>query len=115
MDNPTTGNVTKAAKGSRGMKASLKDIAADMKPAAQAEAKPAKTVAPKNYRTAETRSDTRQISGHFPAEAVKAFRLMAMQNDMDLQEMMAEAFNMALERYGVPDRFNIVSGRRKRA
>lgn len=114
MDNPTTGNVSKGTKGSRGMKASLKDIAADMKPA-KPEPQAVKTVEPKNYRTAETRSDTRQISGHFPADDVKAFRLMAMQNDMDLQEMMAEAFNMAFERYGVPNRFHIVSGRRKRA
>jgi hypothetical protein len=96
------------------MKTSLKDIAADMKPA-KPEAVPAQAVEPKNYRTAETRADTRQVSGHFPAEDVKAFKRMALEADMDVQEMMAEAFNMAFERYGMPNRMEIVSGRRKRA
>ncbi|WP_226019370.1 ribbon-helix-helix domain-containing protein [Novosphingobium sp. FKTRR1] len=96
------------------MKTSLKDIAADMKPG-RAEPAPAKVIDPKNYRTAETRADTRQVSGHFPAEDVKAFKRMALEADMDVQEMMAEAFNMAFERYGLPNRMEIVSGRRKRA
>lgn len=69
----------------------------------------------KNYRTAETRADTRQLSGHFPAEEVKAFKRMALENDMDVQEMIAEAVNMAFERYGLPNRIQITSGRRKRA
>ena len=84
-----------------------------MKP--QAASKPEATPeAPKNYRTAETRLDTRQLSGHFPTDIVKSFKRMALDNDMDVQEMLAEALNMAFERYGVPDRAQIVSGRRKR-
>ncbi len=84
-----------------------------MKP--QAAPKPeAPEEAPKNYRTAETRLDTRQLSGHFPAEVVKSFKRMALERDMDVQEMLAEALNMAFERHGFPDRAHIVSGRRKR-
>jgi hypothetical protein len=67
-----------------------------------------------SYRTAATRSDTRQLSGHFPAEQVKAFRVLASVQDMDVQELLAEGINMVFERYGVPDRVEIVSGRRKR-
>jgi len=95
------------------MKASLKTLSATMKP--QAAPKPeAPEEAPKNYRTAETRLDTRQLSGHFPADDVKAFKRMALEHDMDVQEMLAEALNMAFERYGQPNRLQIISGRRKR-
>jgi hypothetical protein len=95
------------------MKSSLKSLSATMKPQA-AHTQEATAETPKNYRTAETRLDTRQLSGHFPAEDVKAFKLMAMANDMDVQEMLADAHNMAFERYGQPNRLQIVSGRRKR-
>lgn len=95
------------------MRTSLKSL----KPAVKTPEPPAAELvaeAPKNYRTAETRVDTRQLSGHFPAEDVKAFKRMALENDMDVQEMLAEALNMAFERFGQPNRLNIVSGRRKR-
>ena len=39
---------------------------------------------------------------------------MAEENDMDVAEMLAVACNMAFERYGKPNRIEIVSGRRKR-
>ncbi|OYV24721.1 MAG: hypothetical protein B7W99_00915 [Rhodospirillales bacterium 20-58-10] len=96
------------------MKASLKDIAATMKPT-KATPVTAEIIEAKSYRTAETRADTRQLSGHFPAEDVKAFKRMALEQDMDVQEMIAEAINMAFERHGLPNRINITSGRRKRA
>ncbi len=95
------------------MKASLKSLADTMRPAAAEVAAPESQDAPA-YRTAATRSDTRQLSGHFPAEAVKAFRVLASVQDMDVQELLAEGINMVFERYGVPDRIEITSGRRKR-
>jgi len=72
------------------------------------------TPPPKRYRTAKTRTGTLQISGHFATEPAKAFKIMAESQDKDMQEMMAEAFNMAFERFGFPNRISIVSGRRKR-
>lgn len=35
-----------------------------------------------------------QLSGHFPAKAVKAFRMLTATNNMDVQELLAEAINM---------------------
>ena len=95
------------------MRASLKEIAGSMKPP------PAKPVAvapaePKSYRTAQTRAAARQLSGHFPADAVQAFRVLAATLDMDVQELLGEAINMTFERHGVPNRIEITSGRRKR-
>jgi hypothetical protein len=102
------------------VKASLKSLAADMKPVAvKPVAVPAgpKAAAPKSvksYRTAATRADTRQLSGHFPSDDVKAFRVLAAEHEMDVQELMAEALNMVFERYGKRNRIEISSGRRKR-
>ncbi len=70
---------------------SLKELAADLQP-----------------------SGKRQLSGHFPAADVKAFRVLAAQLDMDVQELMAEAMNMVFIQYGKPTRVQVVSGRRKR-
>ncbi len=80
---------------------SLKALATPRRPAAEA---PAEVEAPQApaYRTAATRAATRQLSGHFPAQ------------DMDVQELMAEGINMVFERFGRPDRIEIISGRRKR-
>jgi hypothetical protein len=91
----------------------LKSIAAVMRPVPVAPA-PAAPPPEKNYRTAATRTATRQLSGHFPAGDVQAFRIMAEEQDKDVGEMLAEAINMAFERYGKPNRIQIVSGRRKR-
>lgn len=93
---------------------SLKSLAA-AQPVRAEEATPAIAEAAKNYRTAATRSDTRQLSGHFPADAVKAFRVLAAAQDMDVQELLAEAINMVFQRYGAIERIEISSGRRKRA
>jgi hypothetical protein len=78
------------------------------KPAAVAPAEPI------SYRTAQTRAAARQLSGHFPAEAVQAFRVLAATLDMDVQELLGEAINMTFERHGLPNRIEIKSGRRKR-
>ncbi len=93
--------------------ASLKTLAAARKPAAEAPA-PAEAPEAPNYRTAATRATTRQLSGHFPADAVQAFRVLAAEQDMDVQELLAEGINMVFQRFGRPDRIAITSGRRKR-
>ena len=66
----------------------------------------------KSYAVAETRKATRQISGHYPTEDVLAFRILAAENDKDVQELLAEAMNMVFEKYGRPNRLHITSGRR---
>ena len=90
----------------------LKDLAP------KAKAAPARTPAPppepKSYATAATRAATRPISGHSPAEDVQAFRILAAELDMDVQEVLAEAVNMLFERHGRPNRFPVTSGRRKK-
>jgi hypothetical protein len=92
---------------------SLKALATARRPAVEA---PAAIEAPQApaYRTAATRTGTRTLSGHFPAHAVQAFRVLAAEQDMDVQELMAEGINMVFERFGRPDRIEITSGRRKR-
>ena len=93
--------------------ASLKSLATARRPIAEAPPPPEVREAP-NYRTAATRAATRQLSGHFPAEAVQAFRVLAAQEDRDVQELLGEGLNMVFERYGRPERIEITSGRRKR-
>jgi len=99
------------------MKASLKDLARGSAPPIQA-ATPmpaAESVAKEpTYRTAQTRADTRQVSGHFKAEVAQTLRLIAVEQDRDIQEILAEALNMVFERYGKPARAEITSGRRKK-
>jgi hypothetical protein len=68
----------------------------------------------KSYAVAQTRTSTRQISGHYPAEDVLAFRILAAELDKDVQELLADALNMVFERNGRPNRIAITSGRRKR-
>lgn len=92
-------------------KASLKALvggANDQPPA------PPPAEAPKTYRTAATRANTRSIGGHFPPEAAQTLRMLAAEQDKDTQELLAEALNMLFQRYGKPYRIEIVSGRRRR-
>lgn len=95
------------------MKGSLKTLASTMRPPEAKAPEPAPEPA-LSYRTAATRAATRQVSGHFPADAVKAFRVLAADQDMDVQELLAEGMNMVFERYGRPERIEVTSGRRKR-
>jgi hypothetical protein len=83
------------------MKSSLKDLARRSATPEQAPSQPpandsqAMTAAgPRSYRTAQTRSDTRQVSGHFKAEVSQTLRLIAVEQDRDVQEILAEALNM---------------------
>jgi len=67
-----------------------------------------------NYRTAQTRADTRQVSGHFKPEVAQTLRLIAVEQDRDIQEILAEGLNMVFARYGKAIRAEVTSGRRKR-
>ncbi|WP_371418409.1 ribbon-helix-helix domain-containing protein [Methylocapsa sp. S129] len=62
----------------------------------------------------QTRATTRQISGHYAAAEVHAFRILAAELDMDVQELLAEALNVTFTRHGHPNRIAITSGRRKK-
>jgi len=64
--------------------------------------------------TKNTRTGTRQLSGHFPENDVITFRTMAAAQNKDVQELLAEAINLVFERYSLPRRIDITSGRRKR-
>ena len=97
------------------MKASLKTIASGMKAKEAAPPPSPKPEPEKSYAVAATRSATRQVSGHYPAADVHAFRVLAAEKDMDVQELLAEALNMVFERHGRPNRIAVTSGRRKRA
>jgi hypothetical protein len=55
------------------------------------------------------------LSGHYPAEDVQAFRILAAEQDKDVQELLAEAMNMLFDRYGRPNRVPVTSGRRTKA
>jgi len=107
------------------MKTSLKDLAARRttpaeptdQPTAAANARgdPATQHAePRAYRTAQTRSDTRQVSGHFKPDVSQTLRLIAVEQDRDVQEILAEALNMVFQRYGKATRADVTSGRRKK-
>ena len=76
---------------------------------------PAASPTQRTYRVAQTRANTRQLSGHFPPEVVQAWRILAAERDMDSQELLAEAMNMLFERFGKPTRVEVTSGRRKKA
>jgi len=61
-----------------------------------------------------TRIDARNLSGYFPTPDVIAFRALAASQEKDVQELLAEGLNVIFERYGLPNRVPIVSGRRTR-
>jgi hypothetical protein len=63
---------------------SLKSLAVTMKAApVRVAPEPPRVV---SYRVAETRGETRQLSGHFPAVDVQALRVPAAEQDRDVQE-----------------------------
>jgi len=68
----------------------------------------------RGYRQASTRIDTRQVSAHFKPEVAQTLKLIAAEQDRDVQELLAEALNMLFGRYGKQTRIELVSGRRKR-
>jgi hypothetical protein len=100
------------------MRSSLKDLARKAAtPEATVPANDAAAAEPtttRSYRTAQTRSDTRQVSGHFKPDVAQTLRLIAVEQDKDVQEVLAEALNMLFERYGKATRADVTSGRRKK-
>lgn len=100
------------------MKSSVKGLArktgATVEPAApEGETRKKPERAAPSYRTAQTRSDTRQVSGHFKPEVGRTLRLIAVEQDRDVQEMLAEALNMLFTRYGKATRAEVTSRRRR--
>lgn len=95
------------------MKSSLRNLAREMQPEAAPDPATAKD-GPK-WPSAATREGTRQLSGHYPADDVQAFRVLAAEQDKDVQELLAEAMNMIFERYGKGNRVPVTSGRRTKA
>jgi hypothetical protein len=98
------------------MKASLKDLAGRSSAPAplSTPAKAEPDESGRRYRTAQTRADTRQVSGHFKPEVQQTLKLIAVEQDRDIQEILAEALNMVFSRYGKATRAEVTSGRRKK-
>jgi hypothetical protein len=103
------------------MKASLKSLAEGSGKTAVAaglttepSAAPAPDHGQRSYRTAQTRTETRQVSGHFKPDVAQALRLIAAEEGRDIQEILAEALNMVFARYGKAVRAEVSSGRRKK-
>jgi hypothetical protein len=94
------------------MKSSLKNLAREIAPERPAPINAKALDGGPSYPTAQTREGTRQISGHYPADEVQAFRILAAEQDKDVQELLAEAMNMVFERYGRGCRVPVTSGRR---
>lgn len=102
------------------MKASLKSLAtggsvAGQTTPAEPSPPPAPEQTPRTYRTAQTRAETRQVSGHFRPDVAQTLRLIAAEQGRDIQEILAEALNMVFARYGKATRAEVSSGRRKKA
>jgi hypothetical protein len=96
------------------MKASLKSLVLPQLQTPEANPPPASIEQERRYRKAQTRIDTRQVSAHFKPEVSQTLRLIAVEQDRDVQEILAEALNMVFARYGKATRADVVSGRRKR-
>ena len=101
------------------MKASLKSLAtggsvAGQTTPAEPSPPPAPEQTPRTYRTAQTRAETRQVSGHFRPDVAQTLRLIAAEQGRDIQEILAEALNMVFARYGKATRAEVSSGRRKK-
>src|SRR5512147_560027 len=75
---------------------------------------PASEQTPRTYRTAQTRAETRQVSGHFRPDVAQTLCLIAAEQSRDIQEILAEALNMVFARYGKATRAEVSSGRRKK-
>lgn len=101
------------------MKVSLKSLAGSTgKPAVQTLAAVPEAAPEQDrptYRTAQTRTDTRQVSGHFKPDVAQTLRLIAAEQGLDIQEILAEALNMVFTRYGKAVRADVSSGRRKKS
>ena len=103
------------------MKSSLKELASRSSGVSSAAIVAPESPAPapeqdqRSYRTAQTRVETRQVSGHFKPDVAQTLRLIAAEQGRDIQEILAEALNMVFARYGKAVRAEVSSGRRKKA
>jgi len=61
----------------------------------------------------KTLQGQRQLSGHFPAKDVKAFHVLAAEQDLDVRELMAMGMNMVFQSYGRPTRIEVKKRRQK--
>jgi antitoxin-like ribbon-helix-helix protein len=101
------------------MKATLKSLAEDsaktVAPSGRTIERPTKPVQDlPSYRIAQTRADTRQVSGHFKPEVAQTLRLIAAEQGLDIQEILAQGLNLVFTRYGKAVRAEVSSGRRKK-
>ena len=46
---------------------------------------------------------TKPITVHFPKEVRSQLKMLAVQQDLTMQQMVGEAFNMLFTKYGVPE------------
>jgi hypothetical protein len=49
---------------------------------------------------AQTRTNSRQVAGHYRPEVAQALRLLAAEQDREQQDLLAEALNMLFEAEG---------------
>ena len=68
-----------------------------------------------SLRIAQTRENTRQVSGHYKPEVAQALRMLAAEQDREQQDLLAEGLNMLFERYGKLTRAVPLGTRRKRS
>ena len=61
---------------------------------------PKKSIEKKVTEVPSARAGSKQISGHFSPEASKQMKLLALQNDTTVQELMREALNDLFVKYG---------------
>jgi hypothetical protein len=67
-----------------------------------------------SVRVAQTRENSRQVSGHYKPEVAQALRLLAAEQDREQQDLLAEALNMLFERYGKVTRATPLGTRRRK-
>lgn len=97
-------------------RASLKSLAGAKAVVEQPGAAPVVTAATAPpARIAQTRENTRQVSGHYKPEVAQALRMLAAEQDREQQDLLAEGLNMLFERYGKPTRAVPVGTRRRRS
>lgn len=69
------------------------------------------TTGKRTHLEAQTGTDIRRISGHFPKELTGRFKAVAANRGIDAHELLAEGINILLEEYGYPDRVDGAGGR----
>ena len=47
-----------------------------------------------------SRTGTKQIAGHFPADVAQALRIISAEQNLSMQDLLAESINLIFEKYG---------------